>query len=599
MKKRNLFLLTSLILIALGGCSSSEEKKEEMMAEAPSNYTLTIAHMNDTHGRVKEGKYDGMGFARVSTVVKSLREAEENVLFLDAGDTIHGTTFATLSKGESIVRLLNIMKLDALSPGNHDFNYGQKRLKELEEMAEFDIVSANVIDEDGEHFFNPYVIKEMEGVKVGIFGLATPETAYKTSPKNVEGLTFGDPAYYAKQAVEKLKEEGATLIIAVCHLGIDESTLRENQSIGVVEAVDGIDILVDGHSHTALKDGMVVNDTMIVQTGEYDKNFGIVRVIVSDGEMEIEAKLITKEQAVGKTETTEIVIEETQMVNSVESYTIKSGDTLSEIAANYDVPVAIILKNNTNIENKNQIFVDDKLEIPVVKEVVNTMVQSSSLVVPGIPKDPEVLKVINEIEQEQLKITEVVIGNTEITLDGERDQVRAGETNLGNTIADSMLWKTGADIALTNGGGIRSSIQTGEITVGDIITVLPFGNYVITKKVTGQDILEALEHGISDYPSAKGAFPHISGMRVIFDPEKDQGARVTKVVMDSGENLDLDKEYILATNDFMAVGGDDYLMFKERPQVGNFEGLDEILIDYVEEVGTDKSKVDGRMEAIN
>ena len=192
-----------------------------------------------------------------------------------------------------------------------------------------------------------------------------------------------------------------------------------------------------------------------------------------------------------------------------------------------------------------------------------------------------------------------MIGSTEITLDGERDQVRAGETNLGNTIADSMIWKTGADIALTNGGGIRSSIQIGEITVGDIITVLPFGNYVITKKVTGQDILEALKHGISDYPSAKGAFPHVAGMRVIFDPEKEPGARVTKVVMDSGENLDPNKEYVLATNDFMAVGGDDYLMFKERPQVGNFEGLDEILIDYVEEVGTEKSKVDGRMKAIN
>jgi len=601
MKKRKIFLLTgtAALLMALTACSSSDKKEEAVAIETPMNYEVIIAHMNDTHGRVKEGKYDGMGFARVSTVVKDLKANEENVLFLDAGDTFHGTTFATLSQGESIVRLLNAMKLDALSPGNHDFNYGKERLKELEDMAEFDVVSANVIDEDGDYFFNPYVIKEMEGVRVGIFGLATPETAYKTNPKNVEGLTFGSPAEYAAKTVAKLKEEGAQLIVAVCHLGIDESTLEENQSIGVVKAVDGIDILVDGHSHTALKNGMIVNDTMIVQTGEYDKNFGVVRVSVSDGIMEVGVKLITKAEAMGRVEKSEVVVEEAQRISAVDKYSVKSGDTLTKIAANYDVPMSVILEANADISNANKIYVNDEIMIPVEKEVVNVMKKSSTRVVPGIPEDPEIVKLITEIEQEQMKITEVEIGTTPVTLDGERDQVRRGETNLGNLITDSMLWETGADIAITNGGGIRASIEKGTIKVGDVITVLPFGNYVITKKVSGQDIIDAIEHGISDYPATKGAFPHVAGIRVTFDEEKPAGSRVVEIKTSSGEKIDPDREYTLATNDFMAAGGDDYLMFKDRPQVGNFEGLDEILKKYVEENGITQVKTDGRMTVID
>jgi len=601
MKKRKIFLLTgtAALLMALTACSSNDKKDEAIAIETPMNYEVIIAHMNDTHGRVKEGKYDGMGFARVSTVVKDLKSNEDNVLFLDAGDTFHGTTFATLSQGESIVKLLNAMKLDALSPGNHDFNYGKDRLKELEEMAEFDVVSANIIDEDGEYFFNPYVIKEMEGVRVGIFGLATPETAYKTNPKNIEGLTFGSPAEYAEKTVAKLKEEGAELIVAVCHLGIDESTLEENQSIGVVKAVDGIDILVDGHSHTALKNGMVVNDTMIVQTGEYDKNFGVVSVRVTDGVMEVGVRLITKADAMGRIEKTEVVVEEAQRISVVEKYAIKSGDTMTEIAANYDVPLSVIMEANEDIKNANKIYVDDEIMIPVEKEVVNVIAESSTRIVPGIPEDPEIVKLINEIEQEQMKITEVEIGTTPVTLDGERDQVRRGETNLGNLITESMLWETGADIALTNGGGIRASIEKGTIKVGDVISVLPFGNYVITKRVSGQDIIDAIEHGISDYPATKGAFPHVAGIRVTFDESKPAGSRVVDIKTKSGEKIDPTREYILATNDFMAAGGDDYLMFKDRPQAGNFEGLDEILIKYVEENEVTQTKTDGRMKVID
>jgi len=152
---------------------------------------IVIMHLNDTHGRVEEGRFDGMGYGRVKTLVDAERENNENVLLLDAGDTIHGTVYAALTRGESIVEIMNTMDYTAMAPGNHDFNYGLDRLEELEDMANFEIVASNVeYKTDGSTAFKPYIIREIDGAKVGILGVATPETAYKTNPVNVEAVTF-------------------------------------------------------------------------------------------------------------------------------------------------------------------------------------------------------------------------------------------------------------------------------------------------------------------------------------------------------------------------------------------------------------------------
>src|SRR6056297_4031732 len=149
---------------------------------------FTVLFTNDTHGRVEEGGYAGMGFPKLATLVKDYR-SEGDVLLLDSGDTFHGQTIVNLNEGEAIVNIMNEMGYDAMTLGNHDFNFGQERIKELEEMANFTVLAANLDPE----LVDPYVIKEIAGIKVGIFGLATPETAYKTHPKNVEDLTFTNP----------------------------------------------------------------------------------------------------------------------------------------------------------------------------------------------------------------------------------------------------------------------------------------------------------------------------------------------------------------------------------------------------------------------
>lgn len=460
---------------------------------------ITLVHINDTHAKVFEGKYDGMGVAKVAEKVEALKAENPNTLLLDAGDSFHGTTFATLDEGESIVKVMNAMNFDVMTAGNHDFNYGQDRLVELAEMANFPVLAANVTKEDGSNLLDSYVIKEVDGVKIGIFGLASPETVYKTHPDNVKGLTFADPVETSKAIVAELKDQ-VDVIVALAHVGIDEETIVK--STDIANAIPEIDVIIDGHSHTDLENGMMVNGVLIVSSGEYTKNVGIVDLTVVDGKVTSKsAKLFNKSET-------------------------------EDMTGNADVTA-----------------------------------------------------LLDEIQTDHEKITSVVLSSTKTVLDGERGQVRAGETNLGNLIADAMLNETKADVAITNGGGIRASIPVGDITKGDVITVLPFGNYITTKAVTGADIKAAIENGVDSYPGTKGAFPHVAGMAYTFDANLPAGARVTALTI-KGVPVDMNKTYVLATNNFMAAGGDGYTMFADYPIKGEFAALDEALIDYLNVVDT-------------
>ncbi|MGL5960781.1 MAG: bifunctional metallophosphatase/5'-nucleotidase, partial [Cetobacterium sp.] len=237
-------------------------------------YELTLVHVNDVHGRAKEGKYDGVGLARVKTIAKALSQDKKNgkVLLIDAGDTMHGTTFATLTKGESMVQTLNAADFDYSTLGNHDFNYGQERLVELISMQKYKTLAANVVDKTtGKPIAETYDIRKIDGMKVGFFGLATPESYFKTNPNNVKNITIADPIETSKAIVAQMKKEGVKFIVVVSHLGDDKSTAKHIQSIGLAEAVPEINLIIDGHSHTELKQKKMVNGVTIVQTGEYAK----------------------------------------------------------------------------------------------------------------------------------------------------------------------------------------------------------------------------------------------------------------------------------------------------------------------------------------
>jgi 2',3'-cyclic-nucleotide 2'-phosphodiesterase (5'-nucleotidase family) len=166
------------------------------------------------------------------------------------------------------------------------------------------------------------------------------------------------------------------------------------------------------------------------------------------------------------------------------------------------------------------------------------------------------------------KELDVAIGTTTTALDSRRATVRTGEAALGNLVADALKEAVKADIAITNGGGLRGNKEYSAghaITRKDVLTELPFGNRTIELQVTGATILAALENGFSQIEEAAGRFPQVSGLKVEYDPKKSRGSRVVSVEA-NGKALDINATYRLATNDFMANGGDGYVMFREaRP----------------------------------
>ncbi|MDI9469875.1 MAG: 5'-nucleotidase C-terminal domain-containing protein [Bacillota bacterium] len=496
-----------------------------LAADEPDIKQVYILHTNDMHGRAigdnGPGK-DGLpvlngsiGYSRYKTLIDTLREVnEDRVIVLDAGDTTHGTNFASLSKGQSIIRLMNDLGVAAMTLGNHEFNYGQRGIEQLANEADFPLLAANIVTEDGECPYDEQLILEVDGLRIGIFGVSTPETKVKASPKYTAGLEFVDPAITAAEQVELLEEE-TDAIIMLAHLGMDAESVYT--STYVVDQVDGIDVILDGHSHHVLPEGERYNETLICQTGNYLENVGLVTLTFTDGEL---------------TET--------------------SAQLISFLAAQQYAP------------------------------------------------DEDIDAAIAAIEAENQRITSVEVGELATKLDGEREDVRTRETNLGNLIADAMLDATGADVVITNGGGIRASIEAGTITMGDLLTVLPFGNMVTMIEVTGADIRAALEFGTDSYPETAGKFPHVAGMSYELHAG-DDGYTVENIKVGDAD-LDDKATYKLATNDFMAEGGDGYEMFAHKPLL-LLEGLMvDILCDYIEaqiaESGALDVAVDGRITVV-
>ncbi len=175
-------------------------------------------------------------------------------------------------------------------------------------------------------------------------------------------------------------------------------------------------------------------------------------------------------------------------------------------------------------------------------------------------EDRATLALLNKYKEKVDAVLHEKIGETEADLDGEN--VRKRETNLGNFIADVMRTASGADIALMNGGGIRTSIKKGEMSVKHIYSVLPFDNYIVAIKLTGKQIREALEHGVSAVEDEEGRFPQVSGLTFKYSSSEKRGSRIKEISV-GGLPINLDREYIVATNDFLAVGGDGYQAFGE------------------------------------
>lgn len=333
--------VTSLVLVTLLILSSFSFA----FAADVETTKITIIHTNDTHARL-ESTATEIGFAKIATLIKEAKAANPNTLVLDAGDTLHGMPIVNISKGENAIKVLEAAGYDYMTLGNHDFNYGKERLFELRDMSQVEMLSANILNEKGEYVFTPYVIKEVGGVKVGIFGLTTPETAYKTSPTNVEGLTFADSIEVSKKMVEELKDK-TDVIIALAHIGLDESSVVTSKAIA--EAVDGIDVIIDGHSHTLLETGNLVNDTLIAQTGNYDQNLGYVNLELQNGEV------VNKTAELLKAETAANTLADPDLTKVIDEVKAANQPVFDKVVAKTDIYLdgvrANVRTKETNLGN--------------------------------------------------------------------------------------------------------------------------------------------------------------------------------------------------------------------------------------------------------
>ena len=331
----------SLVLVVLLILSSFSF----VFAEDAETVKITVIHTNDTHSRLK-GTDAEIGFAKIATLIKEAKEANPNTLVLDAGDTLHGMPIVNISKGENAIKVLEAAGYDYMTLGNHDFNYGKERLFELRDMSQVGMLSANIVDENGEYIFTPYVIEEVGGVKVGIYGLSTPDTVILTNPNNVVGLVFKDPIEVSKEIVEEL-EDKTDVIIALAHLGLDESSTLTSKALA--QEVEGIDLIIDGHSHSMLEAGQLENNTLIVQTKNYGQNLGYVDIEILEGEVTgITARLLAAAD-------TADVVPDPDLQKTIEDIEAANAEVFNEVIATTGVYLDGVRENvrtkETNLGN--------------------------------------------------------------------------------------------------------------------------------------------------------------------------------------------------------------------------------------------------------
>ncbi|MGN7478244.1 5'-nucleotidase C-terminal domain-containing protein [Solibacillus silvestris] len=510
--------LSSVLATLLAGAAPQPEPEN-------SNYKLSIMHVNDTHARVEM-------LPKLMTAVNEQRAKTPDALLLHAGDVFSGTLYFNEFEGQADLPFLNAMKFDAITLGNHEFDLGSspeghKALAEFIKAAQFPVLTANVDftkdslftglftdlvssePENGKIYAG--MVKEVNGEKVGIFGLTTAETKDIASPGSIVFENYIDEA---KKAVKAFEDKGVDKIIAVTHLGFDDNAVYDNDQI-LAKSVPGIDIIVGGHSHTQL------DEPFIVETN-----------------------------TVGEKKDATLIVQAYQY-----------GDYLGTLDVEFD---------------EQGVIVKHKGQLLKVGEFAN---------------DAEGLKLLAPFKEKVDAISSAEIGVT-LTEDLVNPRateensisVRSSETVLGNIITDGMLAKAKnytskkVIMALQNGGGIREAIPAGEVTTGQVITVLPFGNTLALMDASGAELKAAFEHSLKDAPKEHGGFLHISGAKLEYDSSKETGSRIvslkyydeaTKEYADVNDN----ETYTIATNAFTAKGGDGFSMFAKAYEEGRVTDL--------------------------
>ena len=511
-----------------------------------------ILHTNDVHGAIQD-------YAKVAALKADYEARGADVYLVDAGDFSQGSVYVSLHKGADAITMLNAVGYDYVTLGNHEFDYGAQQLADNLKKANFDILCSNVLDADGDPAADEAVTSEVEGsgLKIGFFGLATPETKTKANPALIKGLTFlsGEALYKcAQENIDWLKGQNVDVIICLTHLGVDKES-QPNTSYDLYKNTTGIDFIIDGHSHTVMTKGP--NGEPIQSTGTALANVGVI--IIDNATKKIEENKLVP-----------IWHTEKKDDKSVTVYDYTKEDAAVAAAAK-----AIM----------------DPIDAAYGEVFAKSAVDLNGAKAPG-----------NRTEETNLGdlITDAMMWAI---------KTKAPSVDMTNAVA------------ITNGGGIRAAINKGDITKKDINTVLPFGNTLAVVYVKGSELLEALEASTYCTPEAVGGFPQFAGMEVELNiaPKYDKNAKeypgseyfgpksINRITIKSvnGKAFDPNATYAVITNNFMAAGGDTYYAFAAaKEQFDTGLPLDEILMEYITTelngvVGEQYAKPQGRLTIVN
>ena len=560
MKKCRSLLLTLFVAAGiLGGMGS--------LQSLAADQDIVILFTNDIHCGVN----DNIGYAGVALYKKEMLKETPYVTLVDAGDAVQGAPLGTLSEGEDIVAIMNEMGYEFAIPGNHEFDYKMPQFMRLASLLNCGYYSANFTDASGNRIFAPYKLFQYGDTKLAMVGVTTPESFTKSTPvyfqdeagNYIYGFSedeTGEKLYAAVQdAVDSARNEGAEIVILVGHLGRNYVTERWS-SESVLANTTGIDAMIDGHSHeeyTTTVKNKNGEDVLLAQTGTKLQSLG--KLVISPDDS-IRAELIREIPAAQELSGT---------------YVVQRGDSLSKIAKREMGDEAawreLYHLNRSRIKDPNRIPTGLQLTLPG-SSVVNEA---------GRNIDPATQDFINSIESQFNETLKTVIGQTSVDLtvndpDTGLRAIRSRETNLGDLTADAYRAVTGADVAFSNGGGIRSDIPAGQITYRDALNVFPFGNSVCMVEATGQQIRDALEMGVRNLPEETGGFQQVSGMSFTVDTsipsgvELDEKGNFVRVngsyrvqdLMIGGKPVDLSAVYKVASHNYMLLsGGDGMTMF--------------------------------------
>ena len=478
---------------------------------------IKVLHTNDTHAHAdshivsynNETEEVG-GLARLAHFVNSVRKSDKNVLLLSAGDVFQGTMFFNFFKGIADFECMNLALYDAMCFGNHEFDEGPLWLLESLKKANFEIVNCNVTFgktyKDAAQKIKPYIIKEINGLKIAVIGVLTKELFTLVNVKNLKDIKVNDPIEAITPIVKKLRPE-VDMILILSHMGLKED-------LELAELVPGIDLIIGGHSHSMLVSPVVMRTSKGKQ------------VVINQG--------------------------------------FEKGEYVGEVNMAYSKA------------DKKWRLVDGRL---------NRMDKT-------VPEDPQVKKIIARYNEKIIREVRIVIAETLTPLIGDKDSIRAHETNLGNLIADAMLLHSKADMAIINGGGVRTGLPAGKITIEDCIKVFPFSNTITKLTVKGSTLREAFAMvARARMKGTCGCFLQVSkGVKIKYH----EGAVVEFSL--NGQPVNDNNLYTVAMSDFTAAGGDGFNMFSAVPErFSDGIRINDILVDYVKSLKTMNIKTEGRI----